>query len=89
MKLKEAMSIIDKKERGFMVTFEKVEGSTLKSDHFPDKHAGEDLIPSEKEAWDLAERFSLATPKQYVNIYVIDQTFSPVSGYDKKKFKRW
>ncbi len=35
MKLKEAMGIIDQKEKGF-----KRSRGMLASDHFPDKHAG-------------------------------------------------
>lgn len=88
MKLKEAMSIIDEKEKGFMVSFEVREGSILKSDYFPDKHSGEDLITTEDEAWELARRFADATDKNYVNIYVIDKNFSPVKGYHQKKLKR-
>ena len=87
MLLKEAMKLIELNEKGFMVSFEVMEGSVLRSDHFPDTDAGEKLIETEVEAWDLAERFAKATDDKTVNIYVIDQTFSPVRGYDKKKLK--
>lgn len=71
-------------KKGFMVSFEKSNGSILASDHFPDKHAGEALIKTEKEAWKLAKRFADSTDKDtYVNIYVTDHTFSPVKNYDK------
>jgi hypothetical protein len=87
MKFQEALDIINKKEKGYMVSFEVRERGVLRSDHFPDKHAGELLIPTEEEAWILAEKFANSTGSDVVNIYVIDNTFSPVKGYDKKKFK--
>lgn len=89
MKLKDAMEIIDKKEEGFMVGFELREGGMLKSDNFPDKHAGEDLIPTEAEAWELAERFARATGNDVVNIYVKDNKFNPVQGYTSKKIRHY
>lgn len=90
MKMKEAMAIIDAKEKGFMVHFEKVEGGILGSDYFPDKNTGEDLIKTEGEAWELARRFANATsPKEYVNIYVVDNKFYPVSGYERKKLHEY
>ena len=89
MKIAVAMQIIETQERGYMVQFEVVGGWGLCCDHFPDKQAGEDLIKTEEQAWELAKRFAAAVnPKEYVNIYVIDQTFSPVSGYDEKKLNR-
>ncbi len=84
MKLKNVMEIIDQK-----VSFEKRESGLLKSDHFPDMHAGENLLKTKEEAWELAERFAKATGEDYVNIYVVDQTFSPVNGYAKKKLKAY
>jgi hypothetical protein len=89
MKLKDAMSIIDKKETGFMVHFEKRIRGMLHSDFFPDKHAGEDLIPTETEAWELANRFAKSTDRDYINIYVIDHNFRPVIGYNFKKLKSY
>lgn len=85
MKLSEAMSIIDKKESGYMVHFEKRNGNILSSDYFPDKN--ENLIKSEDEAWKLAERFANATDENHVNIYVIDHNYKPVFGYEKRKLK--
>jgi hypothetical protein len=89
MKFQEALDIINKKEKSYMVSFEVRERGFLRSDYFPDKHADELLIPTEEEAWDLAERFAKATGSDVVNIYVIDNTFSPVKGYDKKKLKSY
>ena len=85
MKLKEAMEIIGNKPKGFMVHFEKVQGSILASDYFPDKHGGEALIKTELEAWELAERFAEVTFGKCIDIYVIDHTFSPVKDYALKK----
>jgi hypothetical protein len=87
MKLSEAMSIIEKKESGYMIHFEKRIRNTLSADYFPDKHENENLIKSEYEAWKLAKRFANATDETYVNIYVIDNNFRPVSGYEKRKLK--
>lgn len=91
MKRKEAMEMInpENKEAGFMVSFEVRERSILRSDHFPDKHAGEELIETEEEAWELARKFANATDDKYVNIYVTDHTFSPVRGYDSKTIRRY
>jgi len=89
MKLKTAMNIIEEKEKGFMIHFELKGGGLLHSDHFPDKHAGEDLFETEEEAWVLAKRFANATDsKQYVNIYVIDNNFVPVTAYEAKTINR-
>lgn len=96
MKNNEAMAIIKAAEKparytsvgGFMVSFEVVQGNILGSNHFPDKHAGEKLIKTEDEAWLIARRFASATDETYVNIYVIDSSFSPVKNYDLKKLKR-
>ena len=89
MKFQEALDIINGNEKGYMVSFEVRENSVLRSDHFPDKHANESLIPTLKEAWDLAERFANTTGSEVVNIYVIDHTFSPVKGYANKKLKSY
>ncbi len=87
MKYQDALDIMNK-ETGYMVSFEKRIGSCLHSDHFPDKHAGENLIESIGEAWHLARRFGAATdPMEIVNIYVIDHTFSPIVGYDRLKIR--
>jgi hypothetical protein len=99
MKMKEAMALIKKSEKeksekekkkakelqGFMVHFEKKEGHILASGYFPDKHAGEKLIKTEDEAWELASRFAKATsPNEYVNIYVVDNQWRPVGHYTTK-----
>jgi len=89
MKIQEAMDIIEKKESGFMIHFERRKGSILSSDYFPDKHLGEELISTENEAWELADRFARATkPEEIINIYVIDQNFNPVNNYDSKSIRR-
>lgn len=90
MKLNEALAIINgKKRKGYMVHFEVREGGVLRSDYFPDKHEREPLIQTEEEAWSLAKRFADSTDENTVNIYVVDNTFSPVSGYDNKRLKRY
>lgn len=85
MKMNDALKIIATQDRGYMVSCEHIEGCMLVSDHFPDKHAGEPLRPTEEEAWELARAFAHNTFGQYVNIYVVDNHFMPVPGYLVKK----
>lgn len=87
MKFDEAMDIIkgSSNKSGFMVHFERVEGSMLVSDYFPEKHQGEKLIETEDEAWRLARKFAQKTTGRYVNIYVIDEHFYPVKEYKNKE----
>ena len=86
--LRKPSKIKPSKEKGFMIHFEKTEGHCLASDYFPDKHAGEKLIPTKDEAWNLAKRFTSATLSDIVNIYVIDHNFYPISGYQSQTLKR-
>ncbi len=83
MEIKEAMEIMEGRPIGFRVHFEKVGGGSLTSDFFPNRE--EKLISTEIEAWRLANSFSTHTFGKYVNIYVIDQNFRPVPGYEAKK----
>jgi len=88
MKMQEALDIINScPPKGFMVAFEKIDGYILRSDHFPDKHAGESLIPTEEEAWELAGRFADKTKNSCVNFYVIKHDFTPVEGYKNRKIR--
>lgn len=85
MKMHAAMSIMESGPAGFMVTFEKVEGSILASDNFPDVRNGEPPIATEAEAWQMAAQFAAKTRKRCVNIYVIRrEDFTPVSGYRER-----
>lgn len=87
MKLSEAMEVIETHERlssargGYMVHFERVDGCVLRTDYFPDKNAGEELIATMDKAWELAERFAACTEGECVEIYVVDFMFRPVSDY--------
>lgn len=87
MKFAEALEIIGGKQLGFMVHFEHAGDGFLRSDYFPDKHAGEDLIDTEDAAWELARLFAAQTKEKCVNIYVVNQDFSSVENYDQKKIK--
>ena len=89
MRLSEALKIINSKEepKGFMVSFEHKDGGILRADHFPDKHTGEELIKTEDEAWELAKKFAAKTKGKCINIYVIDENFSPVPGYEFKEIR--
>ena len=86
MKMAEAMAIIDSDDHkpGFMVSFERAGDGFLRGDYFPDKHAGEPLIPTEEEAWEIARKFASKTYGRCVHIYVVDSTFSPVKDYKDK-----
>ena len=83
MKMIEAMRIIQSPQ-GYMVHFQQVVGNRLRSDWFPDKHAGEPLIETEDEAWRLAKAFSCRTFGTAVDIYVIGADFVPVYGYKSR-----
>jgi len=75
--MEEAMAIIREAERGYRVYFEILEGGVLVTDYFPDRDEGV-LFKSEAVAWDMAAKFAKAVdPAKYVNIYVVDETFSP------------
>ena len=92
MKMAEAVGIMQNVPRtvcdkGFMVCFEHVQGGMLAGDYFPDKHAGETLIASEEDAWDLAVKFAGATVGKCVNVYVIGANFVPVSGYQLRRIE--
>ena len=88
MKMQEAVEIIEGvKAKGFMVHFERVDDGLLYADYFPDKHAGEELISTEEEAWKLARDFAAKTKRRCINIYVIDSMFSPVAGHKNKLIK--
>jgi len=86
MKYKVALKIIEEKEYsgGYIVDFiwVETEGNIRKTwaDHFPDKDAGEKLIPTEEEAWELAKRFAAGTVGECIDIGVVREDFTPVEG---------
>jgi len=84
MKYSKALEIIKNGfSHGYLVSFEWKKGCILSSDHFPDKHAGEKPIETEREAWDLAKKFAAKTTGKCINIYVIrSDNFMPVPGYE-------
>jgi hypothetical protein len=84
MKMIDAMEIINGGTSGFMVSLEWRNGNFLRSDHFPDRRGGENLIPTEEKAWTLATEFAKKTVGKAVNIYVIKSDFVPVDGYQEK-----
>ena len=88
MKIQEAMKIIHGAPAGFMVAFEHVDGSILKSDHFPDVRNGEPPIGTEEEAWQLAARFAAKTRERCVNVYVIRrEDYTPVPSCHARMIK--
>jgi hypothetical protein len=84
MKMSEALNVI-KNKSGFMVQFEWCGDGFLRGDYFPDYHAGEKLIETEAEAWELAEKFANATKGKTCNIYVLKENFSPVEDYKERE----
>ena len=90
MKMSDAIAIIGggQKKMGFRVRFEWADHGILKNDFFPDR--GEELIPTEDDVWNLAKLFANKTKNfgvPAVNIYVIDQDWSPVPEYKKREIK--
>lgn len=92
MKLKDAMAEIEKHEAdlavrpGYRVRFQRREGGMLVSDHFPARD--EEAIPSEDDAWQLAQRFAATDPDghSFVNIFVIHaHDWTPVKGYVQRE----
>ena len=84
MKMQEAIDIMNDKPKGFMVHFEWRDGKFLRGDYFPDKHAGEQLIESEDEAWRMAEKFAKKMQGKIVNVYVVNSMFCPISNYRER-----
>ena len=84
MEMKEVVRTIEKviNPKGYRVSFERKEGNFLISDHFPDKD--EPLIDTESEAWILARTFARSTVGKCVNIYVVNDNYTPVAGYRDK-----
>ncbi len=92
MKMQQALEVMNSIpaatcEKGYMVSFEHVDGGMLQSDHFPDKHAGETLIETEEEAWAMAKKFASTTVGKCVNVYVVGANFVPVRGYALRKIE--
>lgn len=87
MKMAEAKKVIYEgmKPRGYRVSFERVDGRILTTDHFPERD--EPLIEHEEEAWQLAAQFAQATTGKCVNIYVVDNKWSPVPGYVNRRIE--
>ena len=67
--------------------YEEREGYLLASKHFPD--GGEPLIETEEDAWKLAAGFAKVDPYRYVNIYVVDEHWSPVPEYKERLLNRY
>jgi hypothetical protein len=89
MKFATALKIMEKElePAGYMVSFEWIKGAFLESDHFPDKHAGEQLILLEEQAWQMAEQFAVKTRGKTCNFYVVTDDFSPVKGCRDRMIK--
>lgn len=83
--MQEVYNILHNKKSGFMVHFEWYGDGFFKSDHFPDKHAGEELINTESEAWELAERFAKCLKGKICNLYVMNSDFSAVDNYKQRE----
>lgn len=82
--MNDAINIIEGQSDGFMVHVHWVQDKFLRSDYFPDKRIGEDLIGSEEDAWILANKFAKKTIGKAVNIYVVNASYIPVEGCQEK-----
>ena len=87
MKMSVANKIIEQGPslKGYRVSFEKKEGALLFSDYFPEED--ELMIPTEDEAWEIAQKFAEKSHGTYVNIYITDQDYNPVKGYQTKRIR--
>ncbi len=65
-------------KRGYMVSFQRIEGRMLVGDYFPNKHAGENLISTREQAWEYCQAFAKATVGLTCDLYVIGSNFSPL-----------
>jgi hypothetical protein len=45
------------------------------------------MIQYEEEAWELAAKFAARTKGRNVNIYVVDDQWCPVFGYEARKIE--
>ncbi|MFH1648574.1 MAG: hypothetical protein ABIA11_02500 [Patescibacteria group bacterium] len=84
MKMSEANKIIERGPslKGYRVSFEKKTRALLFSNYFPEDD--EPMIPTEDEAWEIAQKFAEKSRGIYVNIYITDQSYNPVKGYQTK-----
>lgn len=67
---------------GYRVSFDRVDGKFLVGGWFPERD--EPLIETEALAWAWAIQFAAKTFGRYVNIYVIDDNWVPVPGYEAR-----
>jgi len=91
MKFIEAVAIMREtplRKKGFAVHFEHAKDGFLTGDFFPDVRAGEEPIPSEEAAWELAAQFAAKTVGRCVNLYVINaHDYTPVPDYGRRKIE--
>lgn len=85
MRLSEAQKLIDKyhDRQGYRVHFELRQHHILETDYFPND-IDEPLFLSADDAWVMAEQFARATNSNYVNIFVVDAHYQPVSDYRER-----
>jgi len=84
VKMADAERIMDD---GYRVSFEWRRGMLLSLDYFPEH--GEPLIPTEEDAWRVAEKFAATAPDNICNIYVINRDCRPVDGYEARMMRRY
>ncbi len=77
----ERITRIKSNKKGYMVNFEVLHSSMLYSNHFPEKHEGEALIADLDTAWECARLFAKMTQGTVYNVYVVDNSFSPVDKF--------
>ncbi len=69
----------------YRVHFEKRELGLLYTDYFPERD--EPAFVTEEEAWKWAREFATKSPLEYVNIYVVDEHWRPVPGYQERRLR--
>lgn len=87
MTMKQVLDVLNNRPEGFMVSFEWWGDGGLTSDYFPDRKAGDLLIPTEHEAWELARTFARATKGSTCNLRVVNDQHIPVKDYEKREIK--
>lgn len=83
MKLAKALEIIKNgRAQRYRVSYDYREGRVITSSCFPDHTRSPEVelgLSTLEEAVILASKFALVAPPEYENIYVVDESFMPVT----------
>jgi hypothetical protein len=82
MKLSDVKTAIEAKH-GYLVHFEKIEGSTLAADYFPEASSGEEPFETVEDAVAMGAEYAKATKGKTCNFYLVrSDNFKPVNGWN-------